>query len=118
MSPNPKFQNVDEYFDSINPEVRPLMDQIRSMVLCTVPEAEELLSYGVPAFKKGKVFFFYAAFKKHIGIYPPVEGDTDLMKKLKPYRGEKGNLKLPMDQPMPWDLIERVLEAQLNNYAR
>lgn len=118
MSPNPKFQNVDEYFDSLKPDVRPLMDELRGLIRRRVPDAEELLSYGVPAFKKGRIFFFYAAFKKHIGIYPPVEGDDDLMMALKPFRGDKGNLKLPLNQPMPWDLIDRVLDAQLTSYSK
>lgn len=118
MASKDKFKTVDEYFDSIEPEVRPLMDEIRNLVCVRVPDAEELLSYGVPAFKKGRIFFFFAAFKNHIGIYPPVEGDDDLMMALKPFRGDKGNLKLPLNQPMPWDLIERVLEAQLQRYSK
>jgi uncharacterized protein YdhG (YjbR/CyaY superfamily) len=117
MSPKPKFQTVDEYFDSIDPEVRPLMDKLRNLVRSRAPDAEELLSYGVPAFKKVKVFFFYAAFRKHIGIYPPVEGEDSLMKELAPYRGAKGNLQLPLNQPMPWNLIGRIVDAQIAKYG-
>jgi uncharacterized protein YdhG (YjbR/CyaY superfamily) len=93
------------------------MDEIRNLVRRLVPDAQEVLSYGVPAFKKGRVFFFYAAFKKHIGIYPPVEGDDALNAELKPYRGEKGNLQIPLDRPMPWSLIRRIAEAQLQRYS-
>lgn len=117
MSPQPKFRTPDEYFDSLNPEVRPLMDELRTLVRTRVPESVELLSYGVPAFKKGRIFFFYAAFKKHIGIYPPVEGDEALMNELTPYRGARGNLQLPLNQPMPWGLISRIIDAQLAKYA-
>jgi uncharacterized protein YdhG (YjbR/CyaY superfamily) len=109
---------VDEYFDSVAPEARPAMDEIRNLVRALVPDAQEVLSYGVPAFRKGRVFFFYAAFKKHIGIYPPVEGDQALMEELKPYRGEKGNLQIPLKGPMPWSLIRRIVEAQLRRYSK
>lgn len=117
MSSRDKFKTVDEYLDSLSEEVRPLMDQIRNLVRRRVPEAEELLSYGVPAFKKGRVFFLYAAFKKHIGTYPPVEADEELMAEMTPFRGDNGNLILPQNQPLPLDLIERILEAQLKTYS-
>ena len=65
----------------------------------------------MPAFKLDRVFFFFAAFKTHIGIYPPVKGDPALQKELLPYRGEKNNLKFPLDEPIPYELIGRVAVA-------
>ena len=65
----------------------------------------------MPAFKLSRIFIFYAAFQKHIGVYPPLHADPDLVAELTPYRGEKGNLKFPLDQPMPYNLIARVAKA-------
>jgi uncharacterized protein YdhG (YjbR/CyaY superfamily) len=72
----------------------------------------------MPAFREGKVFIYFAAFKNHIGIYPPVSGDKKLEESLAPYRGPKGNLKFPLNEPMPIDLIKRVAKALHNEYAK
>ena len=83
------------------------------MVRAAAPEAEEKISYQMPAFRLKGDLIYFAAFKKHIGIYPPVAGDERLRKDLAPYRGEKGNLKFPLDEPIPYPLIGRVIEARL-----
>ena len=72
------------------------------------PEADETISYQIPAFKLNGVLVYFAAFKNHIGFYPPVEGDARLEKAVSPYAGEKGNLRFPLDQPIPFQLIERI----------
>ena len=87
------------------------MEEIRETIHSRVPDATEAISYRMPAFQLSSPFIYFAAFKKHIGVYPPVGGDEDLIKELKPYRGEKGNLKFPLDQPIPYELIGRVAEA-------
>ncbi len=111
MTRHAKFNDVDGYIASAPDEVRPILEEIRRIAKASVPEAVETISYRIPALKRGKVFFYFAAFKHHIGIYPPVEGDESLQKALLPYRGEKGNLKFPLDQPMPYELIGRVVLA-------
>lgn len=111
MQQRPKFTTVDEYLAATPPEVRPILEEIRALVKRTVPTAQETISYQMPAFRLKHVFFFYAAFKKHIGIYPPLRDDDPLAAELLPYRGEKGNLKFPLNQPIPYDLIARIAEA-------
>lgn len=111
MTDRPKFTDIDGYIASAPSEVRPVLKELRRVAKATVPEAIETISYQMPALKLKKIFFYFAAFKNHIGIYPPVKGDMDLQAALIPYRGEKGNLKLPLDQPMPYDLISRVVLA-------
>lgn len=111
MAERPRFTTVDEYLASVPSDVRPILEEIRALVRRTVPDAQETISYQMPAFRLKRVFFFYAAFKKHVGIYPPLSGDVALVQELLPYRGEKGNLKFPLDQPMPYDLIARVAAA-------
>ncbi len=111
MSERPRFATVDEYLAAVPPAVRPILEEIRALVKRTVPDAQETISYQMPAFRRKRVFFFYAAFKNHIGIYPPLSGDEALLQELLPYRGEKGNLKFPLDQPIPYGLIARVAAA-------
>ncbi len=111
MTARARFEDIDGYIASAPPEVRPILEKIRRLARVTVPAATETISYQIPALKLKKVFFYFAAFKHHIGIYPPAKGDASLQKALLPYRGEKGNLQFPLDRPMPYDLVKRVVLA-------
>jgi len=82
-------------------------------VRSAAPDAQETISYQIPAFKLDGVLVYFAAFKKHIGFYPPVRGDARLEKAVSPYAGEKGNLRFPLDQPIPFDLIERIAKLRV-----
>ncbi len=110
--------SVTEYIAAADPAVRPVLKKIRLAVKSAVPEATETISYKMPAFKMGRVFFYYAAFKQHIGIYPPVTKDRKLIKELRVYANEKGNLRFPLDQPIPYDLIARIAVALSKQYAQ
>jgi uncharacterized protein YdhG (YjbR/CyaY superfamily) len=116
MSQSPKITSIDEYIATVSPNLRSIMAEIRKIVKRAVPAAEETISYQMPAFKLSRTFIYFAAFKKHVGIYPPVKGDKLLAKALLPYRGEKGNLKFPLDQPIPYELIDRVAVALAKEY--
>ena len=111
MAERPKFTSIDQYVASAKPDVQNITQEIRHIIKSEVPTAVETISYQMPAFRLGKVFIYFAAFKEHIGIYPPVKGDKKLQGELLPYRGPKGNLKFPLDQPMPYQLIRRVAAA-------
>ena len=111
MSKTAKVTSIDGYIALSSPEVRDILEQIRHVVQAAVPTATETISYQMPAFTLEKVFFFFAAFKNHIGIFPPVKGDRKLQIDLRPYRGEKGNLKLSLSEPIPYELISRVASA-------
>src|SRR5688572_26265780 len=75
--------------------------------------AEERISYLMPAFFQGGAIIYFAPFRHHVGMFPPVKGDAALEKALAKYRGEKGNLRFPLDEPMPYPLIRRVVRARL-----
>jgi uncharacterized protein YdhG (YjbR/CyaY superfamily) len=111
MAEKSKLTTIDAYIASASPEAQGILEKIRSIIKQVAPEATEIISYQMPAFKTGRVFIYFAAFKNHIGIYPPVRGNEDLEQSLIPYRGPKGNLKFPLNEPMPFDLIKRVAEA-------
>ena len=72
----------------------------------------------MPAFALDGDIIYFAAFKKHIGIYPPVQGDAELRRDLAPYRNEKGNLAFPLAEPMPWALLERVVAARVSEHLQ
>lgn len=105
--------SIDDYIAGFPPEVQAILQKIRAMIRAAVPEAEERISYRMPVFSLKGDLLYFAAFKKHIGIYPPVQGDEKLRRDLAPYRGEKGNLKFPLAEPMPYSLIGRVIAARL-----
>lgn len=110
------FTSHEAYFEAATPEARPLLLRIQAEVESLLPGASRCISYNMPAFKCRRVFFYFAAFKKHIGVYPPVTKDTALMRQLEPYRGPKGNLSFPLNQPLPIELIGRVAIALHREY--
>jgi len=105
--------SIAEYIARYSPDVQAILQQIRQVVCRAAPEAQEVISYQMPALKQRRVLVYYAAFKKHIGFYPPVRGDAELETACAPYAGEKGNLRFPLDRPIPYDLIERLTRFRL-----
>jgi uncharacterized protein YdhG (YjbR/CyaY superfamily) len=104
---------IDEYIAMFSPEVQEILEKVRLTIRSAAPAAQEAISYQIPTFKLNGILVHFAAFKKHIGFYPPVSGDTRLMKAIAPYAGEKGNLRFPLDQPIPYDLIERITRLRV-----
>jgi uncharacterized protein YdhG (YjbR/CyaY superfamily) len=112
-------KNMDEYIAACAPDVRAILKRIRLTVRNAVPDAQETISYRMPTFTLHGVLVHFAAFRKHIGLYPPVRGDAKLKKAIATYAGEKGNLKFPLDQPIPYGLIERIVKHRAKqNSAR
>ena len=105
------FASHEEYFQAQVPEVRSILEWIQKTTESVVPEASRCVSYGMPAFRKRKIFLYFAAFKKHIGIYPPLRADGELIRELEPYLGPKGNLSFPFSEPFPKALVKRVVRA-------
>src|SRR5436309_475190 len=99
-------KNIDEYISGFSPDVQEILEEVRSTIRSVAPEAQETISYRIPAFTQNGVLVYFAAFKNHIGFYPPVKGDAALMKALSRYAGEKGNLQVPLDEPIPYALIK------------
>lgn len=101
----------DDYIASIPEPARQLLRDIQACVVALHPDATPCISYSMPALRSRRVFLYFAAFKKHIGIYPPVSQDDVLIAELAPWRGPKGNLSFPLDKPLPLALIGRVASA-------
>ena len=104
---------IDDYIQACPREVRPILQRIRGVVQAAAPEAKEVISYRMPAFKLNGIIIYFAPFRSHIGIFPPIKGDPKLAKALERYAGPKGNLRFPLDQPIPYGLVKRVVSHRL-----
>jgi len=113
MSGLPSRREIDEYIAAFPPELQAILKEIRRTVRKSAPQAQEKISYRMPAFFLDGVLVYFAAFKMHIGLYPPVKGAPKLPKNLARYRGPKGNLKFPLNEPIPYALIGRIVKARV-----
>ncbi len=105
--------SIDEYIDAFPPKVQVILERIRKTIRKNAPDAEEIISYRMPAFRQGRILVYFAAFKKHIGLYPPVSGDAEIEKAIAPYAGPGGNLQFPLDRPIPYELIGRIVKLRV-----
>ena len=103
---------IDEYIAAAPEEVRPILESIRATVRNAAPDAEERISYRMPAFFQDGALVYFAAFKSHIGLYPPVR-DEALLPLVEKFAGPKGNLKFPLSDPIPLGLIKRIVTARI-----
>lgn len=106
-------KSIDGYISAFDPQVRAILKKLRRTIRKAAPEAHESISYQMPTFKLNGPLVYFAAWKKHIGFYPPVRGDAALEKAVSSYAGEKGNLLFPLDQPIPFGLIERIVKLKV-----
>ena len=110
--------DVDAYIAAQPAPARAVLKKIRAMVRKLAPDGVEGISYGIPTVRlhHGRILMHFAGFKEHIGMFPPVRNPA-LAKELKPYAGPKGNLKFPLDAPIPYPLIEKVVSHHLNRVS-
>lgn len=105
-------KTVSEYIAASSPKARPILKKIRATVRKAAPRAEERISYRIPAYFLDGIVVYFAAFKNHIGLFPPVR-DAKLRKAASHYTGPKGNLKFPLDEPIPYGLIARIVKSRV-----
>jgi uncharacterized protein YdhG (YjbR/CyaY superfamily) len=109
-----KPESIDQYIAVCSPEVRAILKKLRSTVKrAAPPETEETISYRMPAFLLHGVLVYFAAFKNHIGMFPPIRGDAKLEAAVAKYAGPKGNLKFPLDEPIPYSLVARIVKFRV-----
>ena len=108
------FKTIDEYIKSHPKNIQSLLEKIRQTIKSVAPEATETISYGMPAFKfKGKVLVYFAAWQNHIGFYALPSGNAAFKKELASYQVSKGAIQFPLAQPMPFDLITKIVAFRL-----
>ena len=113
MIDGPVPSSIDDYIATCPMAVRPVLERIRQVIRDAAPRATEVVSYRMPAFKGHGILVYFAAFKAHIGLFPPVSGDAAIEKAIAPYAGPKGNLRFPLDEPMPYALIGRIVRLRV-----
>jgi uncharacterized protein YdhG (YjbR/CyaY superfamily) len=104
---------IDAYISQFPGDVQAILEKVRATISHAAPEAKEVISYQMPAFKQHGILVYFAAWKNHIGLYPPITDDKALEKAVARYAGPKGNLQFPLDEPMPLDLIERIVKLRV-----
>jgi uncharacterized protein YdhG (YjbR/CyaY superfamily) len=103
--------DVHEYIAGFPSETQKVLKQVRSTIKKLLPEAEETISYGVPTFKiNGNYVVYFAGFKKHLSIYPAPRGHEKFKHALSKYKGGKGTVQFPLDEPLPLGLISRIVK--------
>ena len=104
------FNTIDEYIATFPQDIQKILEEVRAVVKTAAPEAEEKISYQMPTFFLNGNLVHFATFKKHIGFYPTPSGTEAFQKELSTYKGAKGSVQFPLDEPMPLKLISRIVK--------
>ncbi len=108
--------DVDKYIAEFPVEVQEILQQIRTLILQIAPDAVEKLAYGMPGYKlNGKPFVYFAGYAKHVGLYATPVAHEAFAEELKGYKQGKGSVQFPLNKPMPYDLIRRIIEFKSIN---
>lgn len=109
-SAQPAPTTIDTYIAAFPPNVQAMLEQIRMTIHDTVPDAQETISYEMPTFTlNGRYLVYFGAYKKHIGFYPAPIGVEAFQTDVSHYGAGKGSMQFPLDQPLPLDLIRRIV---------
>ena len=111
----PPFVSIEAYLASLSPPSRDAVEQLRATVLAELPEPEQRISYGIPAFfVDGRVVLYVAGWKQHVSVYPIPEGDDGYAAAIAPYVAGRGTLKFPLTAPLPLELVARTAQLHLS----
>jgi uncharacterized protein YdhG (YjbR/CyaY superfamily) len=113
-----KFKTVDGYIASFPPEIGEILEKVRGVIKKAAPGAEEKISYGMPGYKLRHPLVYFGAHTNHIGLYPTPSATGAFAKELEPYESGKGSIKFPLDKPIPYDLIKRIVEFRVKEDAK
>lgn len=108
-----KVINIDEYIAGFPDDIQKLLQKIRAIICKAAPHAEEVISYGMPAYKQHKVLVYFAACKNHIGFYPTGSGIEAFKDELTAYKFSKGAIQFPFDKPLPSALITKIVKFRI-----
>lgn len=102
------YKTVDEYIEGFPPGIQKKLSAIRAVVLHSAPHATERISYGMPSLYLNGSLVYYAAFKNHIGFFPTAQGVQAFHEELKAFDTSKGTIRIPLDEPLPLELIRKI----------
>ena len=112
-----KPQNIDDYIAAQDEKYQPVLREVRAVLRNALPEAEERISWSMPTYWKGRNIIHFAASKKHLGLYPGDEATAAFAEELSGLGVSKGTIRVPYDQPLPAELIERIAKWCYEKYA-
>src|SRR5262245_40990443 len=113
-----KPKDIDDYISGFDTDVQAILEKIRQTIRRSTPKAEEAISYQIPTFKlDGHYLIYFAAFKKHVSIYPAPRAVAEFKKELSSYEGGKGTVQFPLDKPIPFGLIKRIVKFRAKQIA-
>lgn len=116
--PPAKPETIDEYIAGFPAEVQQILQEVRAAIRKAAPDARETISYAIPTFTMGKNLVHFAAFKNHIGFYPTPSGSSTFQKELSKYKMGKGSVQFPINEPMPLDLISRIVQFRVKELKK
>jgi uncharacterized protein YdhG (YjbR/CyaY superfamily) len=105
--------DIDQYISGFPEEIQKTLEEFRTTIKKAAPEAEEVISYGMPAFKLNGMLVYFAGYKKHIGFYPTASGIETFKKELSIYQGATGSVQFPLDKPLPSGLITKIVKFRV-----
>jgi len=111
-------KTIDDYISVFQPETQAILQQLREVVKGAAPEAEEKISYQMPTFYLNGNLVHFAAYSKHIGFYPTPSAIEAFSAQLKNYKHAKGSVQFPIDQPMPYVLIEQIVRFRVEENTK
>ena len=114
-----QFQNIDQYINTFPKDIQNILQKVRQTISMAAPEAIESINYQMPTFKlNGKNLVHFAAWKNHIGFYPTPSGIEFFKKELSAYKWAKGSVQFPVDKPIPYDLIEKIVVFRIKELGK
>ena len=107
------YESIDDYISKFPPEIQEILSTIRKVIKEAAPDAKEKISYQMPTFELHGNLVHFAAFKNHIGFYPTPNGIDAFKEELSVYKGAKGSIQFPLNQPMPYELISKIVKFRV-----
>jgi uncharacterized protein YdhG (YjbR/CyaY superfamily) len=107
------FSSIDEYIATFPEDIQALLEAVRATIKTSAPDAEERISYQMPTFVLHGNVVHFAALKNHIGLYPTSSGIEAFKDELSSYEGTKGSVKFPFSQPLPMELISKIVQFRV-----
>src|SRR5437773_11536968 len=114
MEANKNFRIVEEYFSAFPASTKKVLMKMRETIRQAAPQAEELISYNMPAFKLHGVLVYYAAYKSHIGFYPTASPMKAFKEELADYKTSKGAIQFPIEKAIPTNLVKKIVKFRIN----
>jgi uncharacterized protein YdhG (YjbR/CyaY superfamily) len=108
-----QYKNIDEYISNYPKDIQVLLEKMRQTIKKAAPQATEAIAYGLATFKLNGNLVHFGGFQNHIGFYPTPKGIEAFKKELEPYQGGKGTIKFPLDKPIPFDLVTKIVQLRV-----